>query len=92
MFGNKFYNNTARNDSKISGSGYGGAIYQTCSEFESCLLIINDNERNSFINNYAENSGGAIYWDVLEPLMNVTNLTLVNNSAYLYGDDFACFP
>lgn len=44
-----------------------------------------------FKNNSADNSGGAIKWDDIEP----TNILLnkfINNSATIYGDNIGCFP
>lgn len=45
---------------------------------------------NSFTNNYAENSGGAVKWDDLEP-KNLELSYFHNNSAYLYGNDIGSF-
>ena len=46
--------------------------------------------KNSFTNNYAENSGGAVKWDDVEP-WRVEDSHFDNNSAYLYGDDIGSF-
>jgi len=40
--------------------------------------------------NYAENSGGAINWDPLEPSFEGNSYS--NNTATLYGNDIASFP
>ena len=66
--------------------GEGGGIYYSCDTTTSCKLIANT---NTFQNNYADNAGGAIKWDPLEPTFS-TN-TYKNNSAYLYGNDVASF-
>ena len=41
-------------------------------------------------NNSAELSGGAIYWNYDEPV-GLDNLSFINNTATLYGNDKACF-
>jgi hypothetical protein len=43
-----------------------------------------------FKNNHADNSGGGIKWDDLEPDFDNTT-SYENNFAFLYGDDIACF-
>jgi predicted outer membrane repeat protein len=41
----------------------------------------------NFKNNYAELSGGAIYWVQIQPKL--SNNIIVNNSGKLYGNDYA---
>jgi hypothetical protein len=48
--------------------------------------------KNKFTNNYADNSGGAIKWDDLEPEIAFFSVTYINNIAKLYGNDIASFP
>ena len=47
---------------------------------------------NSFTNNYAANSGGAVKWDDLEPYYIMDTSYFKNNSAYLYANDVGSFP
>ena len=51
---------------------------------------MNFSGNNSFTNNYADNSGGAVKWDDVEPF-NVEDGFFKNNSAYLYGNNIASF-
>jgi hypothetical protein len=48
-------------------------------------------ENNTFYNNIAENSGGAVKWDDVEP-RNIGNQIFKNNYAALYGNDIGSFP
>lgn len=86
-----FAYNTVQNSTKnaikaLSGSG--GALYYTCEpDFLNCKLNI---ESTYFLGNYAAVKGGAIYWDILEPVM--TSDTFSSNKAFLYGDNIGCFP
>ena len=48
------------------------------------------NGDHKFNKNYAENAGGAIKWDNLEPIIQDA-IRYENNSATLYGNDIACF-
>ena len=41
-------------------------------------------------NNYAEQAGGAVYWNYNAPT-GLDNLRFINNTATLYGNDKACF-
>ena len=43
----------------------------------------------TFMNNHADNMGGAIYYDSYRP--SLTNITYANNSA-LYGQNIASYP
>jgi hypothetical protein len=45
---------------------------------------------NRFINNSADNSGGGIKWDDLEPSF-INDVFYSGNSATLYGDNIASF-
>ena len=45
---------------------------------------------NSFVSNSAENAGGGIKWDDVEPVFN-DEIFYSNNYASLYGDNIACF-
>jgi len=65
MVGNTFENNKAENNSNLTVSGLGGAIYYTCTTNYDCDVAITDD--NIFKDNSAENAGGAIKWDDLEP-------------------------
>ena len=45
---------------------------------------------NSFVSNSADNAGGGIKWDDVEPAFN-DEIFYSNNYASLYGDNIACF-
>ena len=45
----------------------------------------------TFTNNSADNVGGGINWDTVEPNFD-TSTTYINNSAKNYGNNIACFP
>lgn len=49
-----------------SNSGKGGGMYYSCKNTEKCRLTMNGN--HTFKGNKAENAGGAIHWDMLEPI------------------------
>jgi hypothetical protein len=88
--GTTFINNNATNntDDESSISGYGGGIYYTCDSTNNCEVNITSG--NNIASNYAENSGGGIYWDQVEPNFDDNN-TFNSNEATLYGDDIASF-
>jgi hypothetical protein len=65
ILNNSFINNKVYNDSTATTSGYGGGIYYTCLTSGKCNVIIKNS--NIFSNNQADNSGGGIKWDDLEP-------------------------
>ncbi|CDW77437.1 UNKNOWN [Stylonychia lemnae] len=68
----------------------GGAIYYSCNEeILNCRLKFEG--INNFKLNYAQVKGGAIYWSSLEPEYNDINLNFINNTGFLYGDNFACY-
>lgn len=69
--------------------GLGGAFYYTCNTYTQCKIQMPT--RSYFYNNSADNAGGAVKWDDLEPV-NILGSTFNNNFAYLYGDNIACFP
>ena len=46
--------------------------------------------QNQFILNYADNAGGAIKWDEVEPNFE-DNTTFSKNNAGLYGNNIASF-
>jgi hypothetical protein len=59
------FNNSVSNYSLFTKSGLGGAIYYTCGLSYNCN--INMLGYNYFGHNRADNAGGAIKWDDLEP-------------------------
>lgn len=69
-------------------SGYGGGLYYTCQAALKCYVVFSG--VNSFTNHYAENSGGAVKWDDLEP-NSVSDSYFHNNTAYLYGNNIGSF-
>ena len=88
IIGSTFSNNEALNSSEVTPSGIGGGIYYTTTpEYLSYLAMP---ETNTFTGNYADDSGGAVNWDELEP-EDITTNDFRNNNAGLYGDDIACF-
>lgn len=66
MKNNKFKENNAKNETTMNPSGYGGGLYYTCTINYLCNLEMTEN--NTFINNYADNAGGGVKWDDLEPI------------------------
>ena len=55
----------------------------------SCILKALEGVQ--FINNSAGISGGAIFWNDIEPLFNISNLKFSNNKALIYGDNVGSF-
>lgn len=45
-----------------------------------------------FQSNFAERSGGAIQWDIIEPLGDISQIAFINNSALVYGNDISSYP
>ena len=88
MTENYFYNNSALNGTSLGLEGYGGGLYYTCATDNNCKLLMYGN--NTFESNYAENAGGGIKWDDVEPSFK-DGIFYSNNSATLYGDNIACF-
>ena len=78
-------NNSALNSS-VNENGFGGGIFYTCERTLKCIMSV---KNNSFKNNRADNSGGAIHWDILEPKEIKMN-TYESNFAYLYGNNIGC--
>ena len=79
-----FHNNTAEEK--------GGGIYFGCVSFYEqkieCKLQI---KSTLFDSNKGKVLGGAIHWEDLEPIVDVSN-EFVNNTSNSYGDDISCFP
>ena len=106
MESSRFINNTAENAGSIHVSnhnmkiqnwyfesnkatlGDGGSLYISCpSPSDNCEFYV---YQNSFINNTAYISGGAIKWNDIRPY-NLSNNIYDSNSA-LYGNDIASYP
>ena len=81
-----FKNNSAVSDLDFGG-GTGGAIYYLSSTNYSKVVFEN---ANLFKENTALVSGGAIYWNYIQP-ENVLQQAFSNNSAKQYGDNYGCF-
>jgi hypothetical protein len=60
-----FKNNTAFNNTNNPLSGLGGGIHYTCSSSFKCNVLLSNTK---CIFNYADNSGGCIKWDDVEPV------------------------
>jgi hypothetical protein len=89
MKGNWIINNYATYLTTDTSSGIGGGLYYTCtSSTFNCNVTIED--ENYFEYNTAENSGGGMQWDNVEPNFDTTNV-FDNNIATLYADNIACF-
>ncbi|CDW78175.1 UNKNOWN [Stylonychia lemnae] len=73
-----------------SDMGSGGAIYYSCND-QTLNCILSFDGLNIFNQNQAQIKGGAILWTTLEPIFTKINLNFINNTAYQYGDDLACF-
>eukprot|EP00347_Sterkiella_histriomuscorum_P023840 403333206 len=87
--------NLAISNTKFLGSSSpkeGGAIYFQCDDYMSdTSCILKALEGVQFINNSAGISGGAIFWNDIEPLFNISNLKFSNNKALIYGDNVGSF-
>ena len=81
----KFKNNSALSDLEIGGTG--GAIYYQSSTNFSKVAFENT---NTFEDNVALISGGAIYWNYIQP-ENILQQAYSNNSAKQYGNNYGCF-
>lgn len=89
IYNTTFVNTTAKNKTDVISSGIGGAIYFTCNAYNlQCGLNLTSG--SIFKNCTSDVKGGAIFWDVLEPSYS-SDLKFYNNSAFLYGDDKACY-
>mmetsp|Transcript_16966 Transcript_16966/g.30530 ORF Transcript_16966/g.30530 Transcript_16966/m.30530 type:complete len:1496 (+) Transcript_16966:1585-6072(+) len=76
---------TSNNFTSNSAScGEGGAVFVHCEADCSTSLSL-----NSFVNNSARASGGAVKWSAIKPTFD--NNSFIDNTA-LYGGDFASFP
>eukprot|EP00347_Sterkiella_histriomuscorum_P024040 403332515 len=81
------------NNTKIVNSianQYGGGMYYTCPAPFDCTVELD--RINYFEQNYAGISGGAIYWQDIEPIyLNKSQLVYKNNLAKIYGPNIGCF-
>ena len=68
----------------------GAVLFFDCSfsKTEPCILIL---LFNFFTNNYASYEGGVIKWNYISP-QNLTSNNFTNNTAKIYGNDFANIP
>ena len=80
-----FKNNSALSDLEIGGTG--GAIYYQSSTNYSKIAFENT---STFDDNVALVSGGAIYWNYIQP-ENILQQAYSNNSAKQYGNNYGCF-
>eukprot|EP00347_Sterkiella_histriomuscorum_P001563 403371552 len=69
----------------------GGAIYFQCDYLTGTTCILKANEGVQFINNSAGISGGALFWNDVEPVYTISNLKFLNNKALIYGDNVGSF-
>jgi len=70
----------------------GGAISTNCNSgsFDCTLNIIGT---NVFTSNYANVSGGAVFWDDVEPIIDrIERQKFSGNEARIYADNIASFP
>eukprot|EP00347_Sterkiella_histriomuscorum_P009615 403340531 len=68
----------------------GGSIYHDCTDDDnSCELTFQGT--NKFENNFANHSGGAMFWTQTEPLFNENKTIFSNNSASVYANKIGCF-
>jgi predicted outer membrane repeat protein len=87
LIGNYFGRNLALGTEIDSlRNGEGGAVSMKCTDLYFCRFSI---ENNTFIENSAVNSGGAVSWKHIEPT-EVGNI-YINNTA-LYGPNISSFP
>lgn len=63
-------------------------MYFGCDSSYKCTLKMSG--INKFTDNYADNSGGGIMWDTVEPTF-INDVSYKDNWAFLYGNDIACF-
>ena len=81
----RYWNFEANRASK----GDGGSLYIVCPDFDHCEYNIYS---NSFMNNIALYSGGAIKWDDIMPYNLTDNLYSDNLVLYGYGNDRSSYP
>ncbi|CDW74640.1 UNKNOWN [Stylonychia lemnae] len=69
----------------------GGGIYMDCQDPYNCKYEFGG--INSFKENQANSSGGAIQWNDVKPtLLHGASYTFKDNSALIYADDIASYP
>jgi hypothetical protein len=88
---NTFTNNTALSDNSTNPeiSGEGGSIFYFCDmSAQNCTVTFENT--NTFEYGYADVRGGAINWEVMEPLIE-GDMVFTNNTAIRYGDNIACY-
>jgi hypothetical protein len=84
-----FSSNKAYNYSMFPKSGLGGGLYYTCGPAFYCNVEMQGS--NQFSDNIADNAGGGIKWDDLEPKI-YQSISFSRNYAKLYGSDIASLP
>ena len=68
----------------------GGGMFLKCSSPNRCYF--NFKGTNSFRDNYANNSGGAIYWSEEQPTLIPNSwFNFSNNFANVYADNIGCY-
>ncbi|CDW88390.1 UNKNOWN [Stylonychia lemnae] len=83
-----FTKNAAINSSSLPLAGFGGAVFHYCTISTTCISY---NMANLVFNlNNAQNSGGCVKWNLLQPT--ISNLSYTSNFANLYGKNIASFP
>eukprot|EP00347_Sterkiella_histriomuscorum_P003561 403363820 len=85
VFQNIFEGNKAIVNQDSEGNG--GAINHYCSQANNCQNIRIQN--NQFKQNLAENSGGAIKWNLIQPI--IQNNIFSDNKGLQYANDYASF-
>ena len=78
IYNSTFINNTA---------DVGGAIYLSCDNDQTCSYNI---DNCTFIGNIAYTQGAGIYYDYFAPVMNLSTMTFINNTAP-YGATIAAY-
>eukprot|EP00347_Sterkiella_histriomuscorum_P009701 403340212 len=69
----------------------GGGFYFQCSSPYDCSLRLS--QKNNFINNSANVSGGAFYWSDVKPKLDASNVfVLKGNTAEVYADNIGSYP
>ncbi|CDW88760.1 UNKNOWN [Stylonychia lemnae] len=70
---------------------YGGGLYMECVSPFDCKYSMQGT--NKFKNNYANSSGGAIYWGDVQPiLLPGSNYQFESNKALIYADNIGSYP
>jgi hypothetical protein len=83
-----FFNNTAYLGKNTTNTGRGGAVYYTCSY---SLCFFNMSLGNKFQSNWAEISGGSLFFDLKSFNYLDSTTSFLSNSAP-YGPDRAAYP